>query len=226
MKWRRCWPETPSGPDPSESSFPRRRGRESISGTLASCSFPRLRGKVWMGARAKRASGHATTVRPHPGPPPQAGEGADLRHAGFVLLPPLAGEGRDGGAREARVRPCCDRPPPPRPSPAGGGGSRSAAGRPCAPSPACGGRSGWGRARSARRAMLRPSAPTPALPRRRGREPIDGAQSASVHRQTPPPASVSPLPAARSAPRSTRPSCGSRSCPRGSSRRCSCGCRG
>src|SRR6185503_19322645 len=44
-------------------------------------------------------------TRPHPGPPPQAGEGEVrcARDATPLLLPPLAGEGWDGGASKRRT---------------------------------------------------------------------------------------------------------------------------
>ena len=89
------------------------RGSDTVSPVLV--SFPRKRGKVGMGASSLANC-------PHPSSPPQAGEGVNACHDAAsnvrsILLPPLAGEGRDGGVVVASQL------PPPQPSPAGGGGS-------------------------------------------------------------------------------------------------------
>src|SRR5690606_37014875 len=95
---------------------------------MPACSFPRLRGKVGMGAGTE-GGGHPLPrpLCPHPSPPPQAGEGvvcpfppADgvvcrspravegvvcpLLYAGrgHLLLPPFTGEGWDGGRDRRR----------------------------------------------------------------------------------------------------------------------------
>src|SRR5690606_14381879 len=123
---------------------------------------------------------------------PRSGEGE------AVPLPPLAGEGRDGGSLEGRrIRPACSRdggcPPPPPPPPAGGGGPPPPppAARPPPPPPR---RGGGGPAPPPRR---RPPAPppasgggsalatppgseTPALPRARGREPLPACVGAAT----------------------------------------------
>src|SRR5690606_38320281 len=69
------------------------------------CSFPRMRGKAGMGAASDaRTCGAAVGLCPHPNPPPRTGEGGHGRGGGWaaLLLPPHAGEGRDGGQRPTR----------------------------------------------------------------------------------------------------------------------------
>src|SRR5690606_26641730 len=86
-------------------AFPRRRGkgRPAVSPRPArdTRSLPRRRGGVGVGG-----SGSPRT-RPHPGLPPQAGEGAHSRHPSprprHPLPPPQGGEGWGGGSGSPRI---------------------------------------------------------------------------------------------------------------------------
>src|SRR5690606_6877485 len=106
------------------------------------------------GQTAGREAGSAAAGCPHPSPPPQAGEGANPGKSG-------AGEERTQG-RADTGRTLLRRDPD------------RAGRRALAPSPARGGRSGWGHAAGGQTAgrrpdRRRPGAPTPALPRKRER---------------------------------------------------------
>ena len=145
-------------------------GGSASGGGLPLCSFPRLRGKVGMGARAagaRRWRGDRTSRHPSPSGPAQRVGRSDgprggaaqtdhprprtrgrerIRGAAALLLPPLAGEGRDGGARRRRAEMArrSDKPPPQpvRPGAArrafGGSARRCRANEPSSP-PARGG---------------------------------------------------------------------------------------
>src|SRR5690554_6219194 len=97
-----------------------------------------MRGKAGMGAVSNaRICGAAVGLCPHPNPPPRTGGGGHGRGGGWaaLLLPPHAGEGRDGGGvgREG-LRRSGRTLPPPQPSTADGGRGATgveAAGPPC-----------------------------------------------------------------------------------------------
>src|SRR5690606_23828886 len=140
-------------------------------------ALPRGRGR---GPRAWRA------VCPTPTLPRGRGRGTTIRK--LRPLPPLAGEGWDGGRAAGALAASVAWLPPPGPPPRAGEGAKGVAGRvphsnppsragtghhdpqAPAPSPACGGRLGWGPRRRRACCFRRLAAPTPALPRERGRE--------------------------------------------------------
>src|SRR5690606_8670794 len=120
--------------------------------------------------RTARIIPPAAAPRPHPGLPPQAGEG---EMPAETLPPPRPREGWGGGRRTARVIPPAPapRPHPARPPPAGGGALPAAALRRARrpPPPRPGG--GWGGGAGGRPGSFRPLrhlAPCPAFPRKRG----------------------------------------------------------
>src|SRR5690606_9287960 len=148
-------------------TLPRGRGRGTTIRKLR--PLPPLAGEGWDGGRAAGALAASVAWLPPPGPPPLAGEGwAGGRAAGALAAsvawlpppgpPPRAGEGAKGVA--GRV------PHSNPPSRAGTGHHDPQA---PAPSPACGGRLGWGPRRRRACCLRRLAAPTPALPRQRGR---------------------------------------------------------
>src|SRR5690606_39768273 len=94
-------------------------------------------------------------MRPPPRPSPASGGGGRVVAllAAHRRLPPLAGEGWDGGSVRCDIveRGALMRPPPPAlPRTRGRGACRGPSRRAPAPSPACGGRLGWGDRKSTR----------------------------------------------------------------------------
>src|SRR5690606_30887409 len=90
--------------------------------------FPRLRGRPGRGQVRRGTVGHDAWNCPLPDPPPHAGEVVSGNGVGVPLLPPLAGEGRDGGRlRRETVRHRAWNCPLPGPPPRAGEGAPAAA---------------------------------------------------------------------------------------------------
>src|SRR5690554_515323 len=171
-------------------------GGDGAPRSASSGPFPRLRGKVGMGAAPQARLLLPSPVCPHPALPRGRGSGPRAwravcptptlprgRGRGTTIrklrpLPPLAGEGWDGGRAAGALAASVAWLPPPGPPPRAGEGGKGVAGRvphsnppsragtghhdpqAPAPSPACGGRLGWGPRRRRACCFRRLSAPT------------------------------------------------------------------
>src|SRR5690606_14135841 len=127
-------------------------GGDGAPRSASSGPFPRLRGKVGVGAAPQARLLLPSPGCPHPALPRGRGRGPRAwravcptptlprgRGRGTTIrklrpLPPLAGEGWDGGRAAGALAAFVVWLPPPRPSPVSGGG-RQGHGGPCAPAP-------------------------------------------------------------------------------------------